>query len=103
MSPNPARSSFCSNSGEIYELAGCDRLTIGPKFLDEMSKSDAKLTCKLDAASAQNYAGEKLNLDEKTFRFMLNEDACATEKLAEGIRNFSADLIKLEKEISKKM
>jgi transaldolase len=62
-----------------------------------MQKSDAEVTCKLDAKkSAKEYTGEKLTFDEKTFRLMYNDDACATEKVAEGIRGFSADLVKLE-------
>lgn len=83
------------NIGEITELAGCDRLTISPALLDELKTTDAVLTRKL---SADNL-GEpqtKLNLDEKTFRWMMNEDAMATEKLAEGIRNFAIDQGKLE-------
>jgi transaldolase len=91
-----------SNSGEIKQLAGCDRLTIGPKFLEEMQKSDSEVTCMLDASKA-DYDGEKLTLDEKTFRVMYNDDACAVEKVAEGIRGFSADLVKLENFVKEKM
>jgi len=84
------------NTGEIEQLAGCDRLTIGPHFLDDLSKDRAPLERKLHPDMPQQEALEQLHLDEKTFRFMLNEDRMATEKLAEGIRNFSHDLIKLE-------
>ena len=84
------------NTGEIEQLAGCDRLTIGPHFLDDLSKDQAPLTRQLYPDMSQQDDIDQLHLDEKTFRFMLNEDQMATEKLAEGIRNFSADLIKLE-------
>ena len=84
------------NTGEIYELAGCDRLTIAPKFLKVMQESTEALPRKLDPET-KSYAGEKLQLNEATFRLMMNSDACATEKVAEGIRGFSADLEKLEK------
>ncbi len=83
------------NSGEILQLAGCDRLTISPALLDELSKTEGQLERKLDAARpTQNEA--KLSLNEAQFRWMMNEDAMATEKLAEGIRNFTADQLKLE-------
>jgi transaldolase len=84
------------NIGEIVELAGCDLLTIAPKLLEELRTTDGKLVRKLDPA-AKNVDLKKISLDEKTFRWMLNEDAMATEKLSEGIRHFSADLVKLEK------
>lgn len=84
------------NTGEIEQLAGCDRLTIGPHFLDDLSKDQNLLTRQLYPDISQQDDIDQLHLDEKTFRFMLNEDQMATEKLAEGIRNFSADLIKLE-------
>ncbi|MBU3916456.1 transaldolase [bacterium] len=84
------------NTGEIEELAGCDRLTIGPNFLEELQRDQNNLTRKLshDMTSPQDM--EKISLDEKDFRWMLNEDSMATEKLAEGIRNFSKDLVRLE-------
>src|ERR1700744_1507528 len=91
------------NTGEITELAGCDLLTIAPKLLEELRTSDAKLIRKLDAAAAKNSDRKKISLDEKTFRWMLNEDAMATEKLSEGIRHFSADLVKLEKYLGERM
>ena len=87
------------NTGEIIELAGCDLLTISPALLHELETSKGKLECKLNAEAAAQYAVEKISVDEKTFRWMMNEDAMATEKLAEGIRNFTKDLIKLENQI----
>lgn len=85
------------NIGEIVELAGCDLLTISPQLLQELSQSEEKITRKLDATKAKQSNLDKINLDEKTFRWLLNENAMATEKLAEGIRGFTADTIKLEK------
>ncbi|MDA7598088.1 transaldolase [bacterium] len=85
------------NTGEIVELAGCDLLTIGPNLLEELQNTDGELTLKLDADKAADLDLEKIELDENTFRFEFNEDAMATEKTAEGIRNFSADIVKLEK------
>jgi len=85
------------NTGEIIELAGCDLLTIAPKLLGELQKDDGKLVRKLDPEAAKKADIKKISLDEKTFRWMLNEDQMATEKLSEGIRAFSADLVKLEK------
>ena len=84
------------NSGEIIELAGCDLLTISPSLLHELEQMDGELTRKLDAEASQAMAIDAVAMDEKIFRWMLNEDAMATEKLAEGIRNFTADLIRLE-------
>ena len=83
------------NIGEIIELAGCDLLTIAPNFIDELSKTNGILTQKLTIENAKNSPVEKINLDEKTFRWLHNEDAMATEKLAEGIRKFTADLTTL--------
>ena len=85
------------NSGEILELAGCDLLTIGPKFLKELGEASGDVERKLDPSVAKQEKVEKLDIDEKTFRFMVNDDAMAVEKLAEGIRKFSADIVKLEK------
>lgn len=87
------------NIGEICELAGCDLLTIAPKLLSELEDKNEKLTKKLDADEAAQMDIEKITVDEKTFRWMMNEDAMATEKLAEGIRNFTKDLIKLEDQV----
>jgi transaldolase len=91
------------NTGEITELAGCDLLTISPELLAKLAASNEPLVKKLDAETAKNSDLEKLPLDEKTFRFLLNEDAMATEKTAEGIRKFSADIVKLEKFIAAKL
>lgn len=88
------------NVGEITELAGCDLLTISPDLLGKLAASDEPLVKKLDAAAAKQSDVEKLPLDEKTFRFLVNDDAMATEKTAEGIRKFSADIVKLEKLIA---
>lgn len=87
------------NMGEIVELAGCDALTISPNLLKELEQTDAILEPKLIAANAQKLDIKHIEMDEKTFRWMMNEDAMATEKLAEGIRKFTQDLIKLEKYI----
>jgi transaldolase len=85
------------NTGEILELAGCDRLTIGPSLLAQLSESTTPVSAKLVAAAAGTASTEpQVHYDEKSFRWALNEDAMATEKLAEGIRNFAADLVKLE-------
>ena len=83
------------NTGEIMQLAGCDLLTISPKLLTELENQTGDLPLRLDSSSAQLLDMEQLSLDEKTFRWMHNEDAMATEKLAEGIRKFSADLTRL--------
>lgn len=87
------------NIGEICELAGCDLLTISPSLLKELEQTEGLLQQKLNADAAKQMDIEKISVDEKTFRWMLNEDAMATEKLAEGIRNFTKDLIKLETQI----
>ncbi len=87
------------NQGEIEELAGCDRLTISPGLLQELQNDTGQLTQKLSAERAQEMSIDKISLNEKQFRWMLNEDAMATEKLAEGIRSFSRDLEKLEQAI----
>jgi transaldolase len=91
------------NKEEILELAGCDLLTISPTLLEELKTSDEPVTQKLDAEKAKASPAEKISLDEKAYRFMLNEDAMAVEKLSEGIRKFSADIVKLEKFIEEKM
>ena len=83
------------NIGEITELAGCDRLTISPNLLAELAASDATIEKKLDADKLTQTI-DKIELDEAKFRYMLNEDAMATEKLSEGIRNFVIDQLKLE-------
>lgn len=87
------------NTSQITELAGCDLLTISPELLQKLTESDTPITRKLSPEAAQSADMQKLALDEKTFRLMLNEDAMGTEKLAEGIRLFCADAVKLEKMI----
>ena len=84
------------NASQIIELAGCDLLTISPELLQKLAESDEKITPKLSPEQALQSSGEKIHCDEKAFRFMLNADAMATEKLAEGIRLFCADTEKLE-------
>jgi transaldolase len=84
------------NTSQIIELAGCDLLTISPDLLQKLADGAAPVTRKLSPEGARDSDLQKLDLDEKTFRFMLNEDAMATEKLAEGIRQFCADAVKLE-------
>ena len=91
------------NTGQILELAGCDLLTISPGLLAELNSSTEVVERKLDPASAKQDPIDRIPNDEKTFRFLLNEDAMATEKLAEGIRLFSADNVKLEKKIHAKL
>lgn len=89
------------NTGQIRELAGCDLLTIAPDLLQELKDSSDPVTRKLDASAAAAADVEKIAMDEKTFRWMLNEDAMATDKLAEGIRKFAADIVQLEQIIAK--
>ncbi len=88
------------NIGQITELAGCDLLTISPELLKELQESDAPLERKLSPESAKAADVERIDVDEKTFRWMLNEEAMATDKLADGIRKFAADIVKLEKIIA---
>jgi len=85
------------NTSQILELAGCDLLTISPDLLQKLADSDAPLERKLVTDESADI--EKIAIDEKTFRFMLNEDAMGTEKLSEGIRAFVADSLKLKKMI----
>ena len=89
------------NTGEIKELVGCDLLTIGTKFLEEMQNDFSTIEVKLNEKLAMDSPVEKMEMDESIFRFKLNEDAMATEKLAEGIRRFSADMISLEELLKK--
>ena len=91
------------NVSQIVELAGSDLLTISPDLLAKLAESHDPVVCKLDAAAAQGLAIAQINLDEKAFRFQFNEDAMATEKTAEGIRKFAADIVKLEKFIAAKL
>lgn len=84
------------NKGEIVELAGCDLLTIAPSLLKELENSNETIALKLNADVSSSLEIKQIHVDEKLFRWMMNEDAMATEKLADGIRRFAADLIKLE-------
>ena len=84
------------NTSQIVELAGCDLLTISPELLQKLADGTAPVTRKLSPDAARDSDLQKLDLDEKAFRFQLNEDEMATEKLAEGIRQFCADAVKLE-------
>jgi transaldolase len=81
---------------QIVGLAGCDLLTISPDLLEQMEKTEGTVARRLSVDSAKASDAQKIHLDEKTFRWMHNEDAMATEKLAEGIRKFYADARKLE-------
>ena len=89
------------NIGEITSLAGCDRLTIAPALLEELGKTEGTLQRVLTDNGANKQAPAKMT--EKEFRFQLNEDAMATEKLSEGIRGFVVDQIKLEKALAEKL
>ena len=88
------------NTGQILELAGCDLLTISPKLLGELQKSQEQVVRKLSPEAAQKMEIKKVPTDEKSFRWLLNEEAMATEKLSEGIRLFAADSVKLDKRIA---
>ena len=88
------------NKGEILALAGCDLLTISPALLGELQASTEEIVPKLTVGEALQSDTEKVAFDEKSFRFALNEDAMATEKTAQGIRSFAADIVKLEKVVA---
>ena len=85
------------NTSQIVELAGCDLLTISPDLLQKLAESDAPVERKLSKEAAQSADLKKISLDEKGFRLALNDDAMASEKLSEGIRQFCADAVKLDK------
>lgn len=82
---------------QITELAGCDLLTISPDLLQKLQDSNEPVSRKLDPAASKSSDIARVSVDESSFRFALNDDAMATEKLAEGIRQFAADAVKLEK------
>lgn len=84
------------NSGQIVELAGCDLLTISPDLLEELQNTEAPLVRKLDPAVAAASEIARLDISEKSFRYLFNDDAMATEKTADGIRRFAADIVTLE-------
>jgi transaldolase len=91
------------NAGQIRELAGCDCLTISPELMKELSDSTEPLKRKLDPEKAKSARIDKLELDEKKFRWLLNENAMAYEKTGEGIRKFAADVVKLEKFVASRL
>jgi transaldolase len=84
------------NTGEIVALAGCDLLTISPDILEKLEASTEPLVRVLSPEKAKSMEIEKIPVDEKSFRWLLNQDAMATDKLAEGIRKFGEDIVKLE-------
>ncbi|HLS54968.1 MAG TPA: transaldolase [Zeimonas sp.] len=84
------------SAGQVLALAGCDLLTISPELLEQLRASEQPVERRLDAAHSREEPIERVRFDEKHFRWALNEDAMATEKLAEGIRQFAADVLKLE-------
>jgi transaldolase len=90
------------NIGEIEALAGCDRLTISPALLEQLQQKQAPLLRTLNPDTRQS-EDKRRSLDEKTFRWEMNQDAMATEKLAEGIRSFTIDQEKLEVLIRQKL
>ena len=83
-------------TGQIVALAGCDLLTISPEILEKLEASDEPMVRVLSPEAAKQMEIEKVPVDEKSYRWLLNEDAMATDKLAEGIRKFAADIVKLE-------
>jgi transaldolase len=91
------------NIGQIIELAGCDALTISPELMKELSESYEPVERKLDPEKAKKSDVQRLELDEKKFRYLVNDNAMATEKTAEGIRKFAADVVKLEKFVASKL
>ena len=82
--------------GQITELAGCDLLTISPELLEELQSNEGQLPRKLSLEAAKAESFEKIELTEQAFRWMHNEDPMAVDKLAEGIRRFAADTVKLK-------
>jgi len=88
---------------QVTELAGCDLLTVSPQLLGELQASSADVSPKLSHAAAVKLSLEKLDVSEGTFKFHLNDDEMASFKLAEGIRKFAADLVKLEANIKKQL
>jgi transaldolase len=91
------------NVGQIRELAGCDCLTISPELMKELAESNEPLARKLDPEKAKSAKVDKLELDEKKFKYLLNDNAMAYEKTGEGIRKFAADVVKLEKFVAGKL
>ena len=91
------------NVGQIRELAGCDALTISPELMKELAESQEPIERKLDPEKVKTAKIDKLEMDEKKFRWLLNENAMAYEKTGEGIRKFAADIVKLEKVVAGKI
>lgn len=91
------------NVGEIIELAGCDLLTISPELMGKLAESQEPLRRKLSPEQAKKSEVKRVPTDEKSFRYAMNDDAMATEKTAEGIRKFAADIVKLEKFVATKV
>src|SRR4029077_12099726 len=91
------------NTGQILELVGCDCLTISPELMEELAKSNEPVERKLTPEKARSANIDKVQLDEKKFRWMLNDNAMAYEKTGEGIRRFAADVVKLEKFVASKL
>src|SRR5438477_4370658 len=91
------------NTGQIRELAGCDCLTISHELMNDLSESQETLERKLDPEKAKSAKIDKLELDEKKFKYLLNDNAMAYEKTGEGIRKFAADVVKLEKFVASKL
>jgi len=91
------------NIGEIKELGGCDFLTISPKLLEELEKSNEPVRKVLNEESAKKSDLQKISLDEAEFRWLLNEDQMSTDKLSDGIRKFAVDMRKLETLLTEKL
>ena len=91
------------NTGQILELVGCDCLTISPELMEELARSNELIERKLSPEKAKSAKVDRLDLDEKKFRWMLNYNAMAYEKTGEGIRKFAADVVKLEKFVASKL
>ena len=91
------------NIGEILELAGCDLLTISPNLLEELQGMDETVERKLDPEAAHKADIARLDVSEKSFRWLMNEDAMATEKLAQGIRVFGQDMVKVREIVAKRL
>src|SRR6201993_184569 len=91
------------NTGQILELVGCDCLTISPELMEELAKSNQPVERKLTPEKAKSSKIARLQLDEKKFRWLLNDNAMAYEKTGEGIRRFAADVVKLEKFVASKL
>ena len=91
------------NISQILELVGCDLLTISPELMETLAESSVPVERKLNPQMAKGARIERLELDEKKFRYLLNDDAMATEKTAEGIRKFVTDMVKLETIVANKL